>query len=122
QFFDDGTNGDDTAGDNIFSFNTTVPGNASLGIKTIPFTVSDAQSRAGGGNITLTVQTASGTTPIDAIQGPTCTTPNCVTLSPFNGQAVTTSGVVTAVKSNGFFIQTPDNAVDSDPTTSEGIF
>jgi predicted extracellular nuclease len=122
QFFDDGTNGDDTGGDNIFSFDATVPGNTSLGLKNIPFAISDAQSRSGSGNITLTVQTASGATPIDAIQGATCNTPNCVTISPFNGQAVTTSGVVTARKSNGFFIQTPDDAVDADPTTSEGIF
>lgn len=42
--------------------------------------------------------------------------------SPLAGQTVTTSGVVTARKSNGFFIQTPDAGVDSDPTTSEGLF
>jgi predicted extracellular nuclease len=42
--------------------------------------------------------------------------------SPVNGQAVTTTGIVTAVKSNGFFLQTPDASVDNDPLTSEGIF
>ena len=122
QFFDDGTNGDDTPGDNIFSFDATVPGNTTLGGKIIPFTITDAQARNGGGNITLTAQSASGSTLIHDIQGPTCNTPNCVTISPFNAQVVTTSGIVTATKSNGFFIQTPANAVDSDPTTSEGIF
>jgi predicted extracellular nuclease len=41
-------------------------------------------------------------------------------VSPFAGQAVITSGVVTARKSNGFFMQDP--APDADPNTSEGIF
>src|SRR5262249_28447786 len=42
--------------------------------------------------------------------------------SPFAGRLVSTTGIVTGVKSNGFFIQNPDNAVDSDPNTSEGVF
>ena len=41
-------------------------------------------------------------------------------VSPFNGLGVISSGVVTARKSNGFFMQDP--APDSDPSTSEGIF
>ena len=40
--------------------------------------------------------------------------------SPFVGQTVTTSGVVTKVNSNGFFLQDP--AGDGDPATSDGIF
>ncbi len=55
------------------------------------------------------------TTAIDAIQGAGST-------SPFVGQTVTTSGIVTATKSNGFFLQTPDANVDANPNTSEGIF
>ncbi|HEX5873188.1 MAG TPA: lamin tail domain-containing protein [Pyrinomonadaceae bacterium] len=43
-------------------------------------------------------------------------------VSPFNGQGVITSGIVTGRKSNGFFIQEPDATVDADPNTSEGIF
>lgn len=42
--------------------------------------------------------------------------------SPFVNQDVTTSGIVTARKSNGFFLQEPDASVDLDPATSEGIF
>ncbi|MGE0393186.1 MAG: lamin tail domain-containing protein [Vicinamibacterales bacterium] len=42
--------------------------------------------------------------------------------SPLAGQDVTTSGVVTGIKSNGFFLQTPDGADDGDPATSEGVF
>src|SRR5262249_54662127 len=42
-------------------------------------------------------------------------------ISPMNGQAVTgVPGVVTAVTSNGFFMQDP--TPDADPATSEGIF
>lgn len=51
-------------------------------------------------------------TPIHTIQGPG-------NASPLVGNAVTTTGIVTAVKYNGFFIQ--DTVVDADPLTSEGI-
>lgn len=40
--------------------------------------------------------------------------------SPYVGQTVTTSGVVTKVDNNGFFLQ--DIAGDGDPNTSDGIF
>jgi hypothetical protein len=52
-------------------------------------------------------------TPIAAIQG-------SGNASPLVGTVITTTGIVTGVKSNGFFIQaaTPDN----DPNTSEGVF
>jgi hypothetical protein len=55
QFFDDGTNGDATAGDNVFSYNATVAANTAPGGKTIPTTITDAQSRMGTANISLTV-------------------------------------------------------------------
>lgn len=55
------------------------------------------------------------TLPIHAIQGSGL-------VSPYVGQDVFTTGVVTGVKTNGFFLQTPDGAVDDDPTTSEGLF
>lgn len=52
---------------------------------------------------------------INAIQGSGNT-------SPLLGNIVTTTGVVTGIKSNGFFVQTPDAMWDADPNTSEGIF
>ena len=52
-------------------------------------------------------------TPIYAIQGSGAT-------SPLSGQAVTTTGVVTKLLNNGFFLQDP--AGDGDPATSDGIF
>lgn len=54
-------------------------------------------------------------TPIHDIQGPGAS-------SPIVGSSVTTRGIVTGVKSNGFFIQEPDATVDADPATSEGVF
>jgi predicted extracellular nuclease len=52
---------------------------------------------------------------IHDIQGPGLTTPSL-------GIDVTTTGVVTAAKLNGFFLQAPDVEADADPMTSEGIF
>lgn len=42
--------------------------------------------------------------------------------SPLVGEVVATSGIVTGRKSNGVFIQVPDDAVDADVKSSEGIF
>ncbi|HEX5717583.1 MAG TPA: endonuclease/exonuclease/phosphatase family protein [Thermoanaerobaculia bacterium] len=53
-------------------------------------------------------------TPIHDIQGPGGS-------SPLSG-SVTTTGIVTGRKSNGYYIQEPDASVDADPATSEGIF
>lgn len=54
-FFDDGTNGDETAGDNVFSYMATVPQNASTGFRNIPVTATDAQSRSASATITFSV-------------------------------------------------------------------
>ena len=56
---------------------------------------------------------AASTAPIHDIQG------NGLT-SPLAGATVTTSGIVTAIDTSGFYIQ--DAAADADPATSEGIF
>jgi endonuclease G len=55
QFFDNGANGDVSAGDNVFSYSATVSMATASGSKTIPFSITDAQSRSGSGNISLTV-------------------------------------------------------------------
>jgi predicted extracellular nuclease len=56
-FFDNGTNGDAAAGDNIFSFHATVASATTAGVKSLMFTVSDAQARSSSGMISLTVVT-----------------------------------------------------------------
>ena len=52
---------------------------------------------------------------IHDIQGPGA-------VSPLAGQDVITTGIVTAIKANGFFLQAADDAVDADAATSEGLF
>lgn len=56
---------------------------------------------------------------IHDIQGAKSTTSS--TVSPYAGQRVTTSGVVTSVLSNAFFLQSRDADADSNPLTPEGI-
>ena len=85
-FFDDGSNGDATAGDNVFSFGATVPVGTSPGNKSLPFTVADAQARSSTGSIALTVEPPLRA--IHDIQG-------SGSASPFNGVLVATTGVVT---------------------------
>ena len=54
-------------------------------------------------------------TPIHDIQGAGAATP-------LPGVLVATTGIVTAIKSSGFFLQAADAEVDEDSQTSEGIF
>ncbi|MFL6213063.1 MAG: C25 family cysteine peptidase [Blastocatellia bacterium] len=113
-FFDDGSNGDVSGGDNIFSFNATVAVGTTTGGKSLPFTITDAQARSGPGTISLTITAAAGSTRIHDIQGATHT-------SPLVGQAVTNiPGIVTALAANGFYLQDP--TPDADDATSEAIF
>jgi predicted extracellular nuclease len=42
--------------------------------------------------------------------------------SPRVGEDLATEGIVTAIKNNGFFIQTPAAEADADPLTSQGLF
>ncbi len=69
------------------------------------------------GSASLTKASATGTivtpTPIYAIQGSGFT-------SPLNGQSVTTSGVVTGLGSNGYYLQDPTG--DGNAATSDGVF
>ena len=83
----------------------TTPGSYTLGLQ---WANSDAQTT----NCSFTV-TVAGVTPIYSIQGSGAT-------SPFTGQTVLTSGVVTKVNNNGFFLQDPVG--DGNPLTSDGIF
>ncbi|MCA3005830.1 MAG: hypothetical protein LW650_11890 [Planctomycetaceae bacterium] len=55
---DDGTNGDVTAGDGIYSALITVPTGATPGAQALPFTISDAQARFAAGTINLRVRGA----------------------------------------------------------------
>ena len=111
-FFDDGTNGDITAGDNIYSFQVVATG--APGFKVLTGSITDVRGRLGTASIRLAIE-PSTPTPISQIQGSGST-------SPVVGQFVTTAGIVTALRSSGFYVQTPDGLDDLDPSTSEGLF
>ncbi len=55
-FFDDGTNGDVTTGDDTFSFQANVDGGTSVGSYSLPCSITDAEIRNGAATINLTVQ------------------------------------------------------------------
>jgi predicted extracellular nuclease len=107
-FFDDGSNGDITAGDNIFSYSATAN---SSGAFSFPVTVTDSQARSAQTSISLTVQTPPQFVTIRTIQANKPST--------YATQTITTSGVVIGVKSNGFYLEAKD--ADTTPVTPEGI-
>jgi predicted extracellular nuclease len=88
-------------------------------VSTVPFRfrieVTDSAGNVAGADFTLTIAapSCSPTRTIAEIQGSGDT-------SPLADQSVTTQGIVTALKSNGYFVQMPD-AGDSDPATSDAI-
>lgn len=108
--FDDGSHGDATAGDLTFSFSTTL-GAVAPGTLALPFVVSDSQERSSEGSIGLSVVARLA---IHDIQG-------AGRQSPIANALVITEGIVTALRSNGFYLQTDPAEVDADPATSQGI-
>ena len=55
QFFDDGTNGDVTPNDNIYSYLAAIPADLSGGQRSVTATVSDAQARSANVTINVTI-------------------------------------------------------------------
>jgi uncharacterized protein len=108
---DDGIGGDVTAGDSVYSAVATVSG--ASGLRTISVSIDDLMTRRGSASIRLAIEAP--LVPIASIQGDE-------SLSPLAEQFVTTSGIVTALRDSGFFVQTPDGNDDLDPETSEGVF
>jgi predicted extracellular nuclease len=95
----------------VVTVSNTVPaGNYSL---TLSFSNNDPAPQTATCDIAITVTAVVNYTPIYTIQGAS-------RQSPLVGQSVTTEGVVTGSKSNGFFLQDPQG--DGNPKTSDGIF
>lgn len=104
-----------------YTFNVTVNGDA-VYESSETFTV--VLSNVAPGTVTVAKGTGTGTiTNDDALVAPIYQIQGSGTASPYDGQIVTTNdNVVTAVGTQGFFIQTPDAAADVDPATSNGIY
>jgi len=109
--FNDGSNGDLVAGDNIYSYSATVDPSTAPGPKVIGIGVGDDQLRSASLTASMSVVPFLA---INQLQG------NGL-LSPYNGQSVIVEGIVTARKSNGFFLQTADGEEDASSATSEGV-
>jgi predicted extracellular nuclease len=71
-------------------------------------------------NVTFQIAASQPYTAINQIQGAAGDVANADWKSPLTGQTVTTEGVVTAKRNNGFWMQEPNP--DGDLNTSEGIF
>jgi len=108
--FDDATNGDGLAGDNVFTFATTVGAGAALGAKTFPCTVADAQTRSSMFNITFNVIAVCGDGAIEGAE--TCD----------DGQSTPTSGdgcsATCTIESGWTCTGTPSTCTDIDECTS----
>jgi len=115
-FADNGVFPDVTPNDNVFTTSVAVPPAHPTGPKSLPLTLTDAQGRSANTVLSLTVNEPLVIYLPHDIQGPGAT-------SPFlTGTAVIVRGVVTARKSDGFFLQTEPGLEDGDPNTSEGHF
>jgi predicted extracellular nuclease len=111
-FFDDGTNGDVTVGDNTFTFTATVPATVTFGAKVLLIDIDDAEGRSSTTQINLSVE--GEPSEIWEIQGTSH-------LSAFDGdQVFNVEGIVTAVGGNGYWMTDP--TPDADVATSDGIF
>ncbi|OQW75225.1 MAG: hypothetical protein BVN35_08975 [Proteobacteria bacterium ST_bin11] len=94
---------------------TVVDDNAAEGAETAILTISNPSAGITLGTATQNISIAdndTAITPISAIQGAGST-------SPLLGQTVTTSGVVTKLTNNGFFLQSATG--DGNPATSDAI-
>ncbi len=103
-------------GDGTFSFTATVT-TTFTGNVAVPITVTDAQGNSASATIQIAVSQPAPVVAIHDIQGVKSTT--AATVSPYVGQKVQTTGIVTAIISNGFFIQS--QSPDSNPLTPEGV-
>ena len=135
-FFDDGSTGDVTGGDNTFSYLATVNASTTAGDKTLNCTITDAEARSGSASITLNVYVI---LPIGTVNGAVGDTDNGAThRSPYappsgngTGQTVVVQGVIYektlqatsfGTPYRGFFIQNTAATADGDPNTSDGLF
>jgi len=103
-----------STGEQTFTATVAVGSSVTPGGKNIPVTATDGLGRQAATTITMAVR-SSTLTFIHDIQGTSA-------FSPLDNVLLTTRGVVTGRRSNGFFIQDEESNYDADPNTSEGVF
>jgi DNA/RNA endonuclease G (NUC1) len=128
QFFDDGSNGDATPGDNTFSYSATVANGTTGGAKTLPAVITDAQSRTGNANISLTVTTPTPPSGVGAANPSTvlagASSTLTVTVTPGSNPTstgITVTGDLSSIggsSSQQFF----NNGTNGDVTAGDNIF
>jgi predicted extracellular nuclease len=111
EFSDSGSDGDLQAGDWVFSHQLQAAVDAPVGAFSIPVTIRDAEARVQSAAIEMKIEPPRLS--IHDIQGRSH-------VSPYQGRQVLISGIVTGVRSIGFYLQEPQP--DGDLATSEGIF
>ncbi|MEO8379001.1 MAG: DUF5689 domain-containing protein [Acidobacteriota bacterium] len=119
-FFDDGTNGDLTLGDNIFSYAATITG--SPGGRVIPVSASNVSAQTASTSISFFVTAA-----LETIAAVKVDTTPADTVPDRNGQSVLVRGVVTSVDFRGgtgieYYIQDPTGGIDIFSTSDFGPF
>jgi len=128
QFYDDGTHGDATAGDNVFSFATSVGANAPLGPHALPVVVSDHEGRTGNAQINFTVLASSApsgvgvATPASVAQ--TQSTTLAVTVTPGAGpisSGIAVSADLSAI-GGGSNVAFHDDGQNGDAVPNDNIF
>jgi predicted extracellular nuclease len=125
-FYDDGTNGDKTAEDKVFSFSAIGPAS---GTPNITCNFADSEGRSGTAKISLNLIIV---IPIGQVNGLVDEGDSCTShASPDVGQTVTIQGVIYektlqatsgSYTYKGFFIQNAAATADGDPNTSDGLF
>ncbi len=134
-FFDDGTNGDATAGDNVFSYAAIVTASSS---QNLACTFTDTQGRTDTTSISITLLVV---VPIGTVNGPVLNTDDGTShrsaYAPASGNSAgNTVAVIQGViyektlqatddptfTYKGFFLQNTAATADTDPNTSDGIF
>jgi len=103
-----------STGEQTFTATVGVGSNVKPGAKNIPINASDGRGRQAAATVSMAVR-SSTLTFIHDIQG-------MGSASPLDGMLLTTRGMVTGRRSNGFFIQDEETNYDADPNTSEGVF
>jgi len=128
-FFDDGTNGDQIAGDNTFSYNATIPEAVTAGAKSLPVTITDAQGRTGNTLISLSVTSNATALAATAAANPNSVAPGAAALltvrvTPATNPASTgiaVRGNLSTIGGNSsqlFF----DDGTNGDQTAGDNIF